>query len=115
MCFTRHHLLNIQSICSLSIVGFSSQDRLELYLTTSINSVIPGSYIAIMKCSKRIVLFTLFAMNLVDQPTPEVTIEQGTLSGKISADGSYFEYVGIPYATTNSSTRFQVSVIENKL
>ncbi|XP_063890381.1 bile salt-activated lipase-like isoform X1 [Helicoverpa armigera] len=60
-----------------------------------------------MKCGKRIVLFTLFAMNLVDQPAPEVTIEQGTLSGKISTDGSFFEYVGIPYATTNSSTRFK--------
>ncbi|KAJ8731704.1 hypothetical protein PYW08_014434 [Mythimna loreyi] len=60
-----------------------------------------------MKCGKRIVLFTLFAMNLVDQPAPEVTIEQGILSGKISADGSFFEYVGIPYATTNSSTRFK--------
>nr|QEE13690.1 carboxylesterase 10 [Mythimna separata] len=60
-----------------------------------------------MKCGKRIVLFTLFAMNLVDQPAPEVTIEQGILSGKISTDGSFFEYVGIPYATTNSSTRFK--------
>nr|WOZ07765.1 carboxylesterase CarE1 [Agrotis ipsilon] len=60
-----------------------------------------------MKCGKRIVLFSLFAMNLVDQPAPEVTIEQGTLSGKISTDGSFFEYVGIPYATTNSSSRFK--------
>lgn len=54
-------------------------------------------------------------MNLVDQPAPEVNIEQGILSGKISTDGSFFEYVGIPYATTNSSTRFKVSVIDNKL
>nr|AII21990.1 odorant degrading enzyme CXE18 [Sesamia inferens] len=60
-----------------------------------------------IKFGKRIILFTLFAMNLVDQPAPEVTIEQGTLSGKISTDGSFFEYVGIPYATTNSSTRFK--------
>ncbi|XP_075970973.1 esterase FE4-like isoform X2 [Anticarsia gemmatalis] len=60
-----------------------------------------------MKSKKQLVLFTLFAMNLVDQPAPEVTIEQGTLSGKISGDGSFFEYLGIPYATTNSDTRFQ--------
>ncbi|XP_035459067.2 bile salt-activated lipase [Spodoptera frugiperda] len=60
-----------------------------------------------MKSGKRIVLFTLFAVNLVDQPAPEVKIEQGILSGKVSADGSYFEYVGIPYASTNSSTRFK--------
>lgn len=63
-----------------------------------------------MKYGKKIVLFTLFAMNLVDQPAPEVTIEQGKLSGKISTDGSFFEYIGIPYASTNSSTRFKVSV-----
>ncbi|KAH9641816.1 hypothetical protein HF086_005356 [Spodoptera exigua] len=60
-----------------------------------------------MKSGKRIVLFTLFAINLVDQPAPEVKIEQGILSGKVSADGSYFEYIGIPYASTNSSTRFK--------
>lgn len=60
-----------------------------------------------MKYAKNIVLFTLFAINVVDQPAPEVVIEQGILSGKISEDGSFFEYLGIPYATTNSSTRFK--------
>lgn len=50
-------------------------------------------------------------MNLVDQPAPEVEIEQGILSGIISTDGSFFEYIGIPYATTNSSTRFKVSIL----
>lgn len=64
------------------------------------------------KFGKRIVLFTLFAINLVDQPAPEVTIEQGVLSGKISTDGSFFEYVGIPYASTSSSSRFKVSIID---
>lgn len=62
-----------------------------------------------MKNAKNLVLFTLFALNLVDQPAPLVEIEQGKLSGKVSDDGSYFEYVGIPYASTNHSTRFQVS------
>ncbi|CAG9784792.1 unnamed protein product [Diatraea saccharalis] len=60
-----------------------------------------------MKYGKRIVLFTLFAMNLVEQPTPYITIEQGTLSGRISEDGSIFEYMGIPYATSNIKTRFK--------
>lgn len=50
-------------------------------------------------------------MNLVDQPAPEVKIDQGILSGKVSVDGSFLEYVGIPYATTNSSTRFQVGSV----
>ncbi|KAM3956355.1 LOW QUALITY PROTEIN: bile salt-activated lipase-like [Aphomia sociella] len=60
-----------------------------------------------MKHGKRLVLFTLFAMNLVDQPAPEVTIDQGILSGKINAAGTVFEYMGIPYASTNPETRFQ--------
>ncbi|XP_063532165.1 bile salt-activated lipase-like [Cydia strobilella] len=60
-----------------------------------------------MRYSKNLVLFSLFAANLVDQPAPEVEIAQGRLSGKVSNDGLYFEYVGIPYATTNHSTRFQ--------
>lgn len=61
-----------------------------------------------MKCGKRIVLFTLFAMNIVDQPAPEVEIEQGIVGGIISADGAILEYIGIPYATTNSDSRFKV-------
>uniref|UniRef100_A0A0K8TUN6 Carboxylesterase n=1 Tax=Epiphyas postvittana TaxID=65032 RepID=A0A0K8TUN6_EPIPO len=60
-----------------------------------------------MKNAKNLVLFSLFALNLVDQPAPIVEIGQGKLSGKVSDDGSYFEYVGIPYASTNHSTRFQ--------
>ncbi|CAH2106886.1 unnamed protein product [Euphydryas editha] len=60
-----------------------------------------------MKYRKKLVLFTLVVMNLVDQPAPEVKIAQGTLSGKISSDGAIFEYIGIPYATADSSTRFK--------
>ncbi|XP_049866585.1 esterase FE4-like [Pectinophora gossypiella] len=60
-----------------------------------------------MKYGKRIVLFTLFALNLVDQPTPPVKIEQGTLTGNVNADGTILEYIGIPYGTVNSSNRFQ--------
>ncbi|XP_053602934.1 esterase FE4 [Plodia interpunctella] len=60
-----------------------------------------------MKYRKKLVLFTLFAMNLVDQPAPEVIIAQGTLIGKTSADGTFFEYMGIPYASANSSNRFK--------
>lgn len=62
-----------------------------------------------MRNKKRIVLFTLIAMNIVDQPAPEVKIHQGILSGKISTCGTFFEYLGIPYATSNKENRFQVS------
>lgn len=65
-------------------------------------------YLNRIKFKKHLVLFTLVIMNIVDQPAPEVVIEQGTLSGKISADGTVFEYIGIPYATANISTRFKV-------
>lgn len=64
-------------------------------------------YLNRIKFRKNLVLFTLVIMNIVDQPAPEVAIEQGTLTGKISADGTVFEYIGIPYATANSSTRFK--------
>ncbi|XP_072940507.1 esterase FE4-like [Epargyreus clarus] len=60
-----------------------------------------------MKYRKLLVLFSLFASNLVDQPAPEVTLEQGIVSGKISKDGTFFEYLGIPYATADKNTRFQ--------
>lgn len=59
-----------------------------------------------MFSKKNLVLFSLLASNLIDQPAPEVKIEQGNLSGKISADGLIFEYLGIPYATTEG--RFKV-------
>lgn len=61
-----------------------------------------------MKWKNKLFLLTLIAIKLVDEPAPEVTIAQGTLIGKISSDGTFFEYLGIPYATTNSSTRFRV-------
>lgn len=61
-----------------------------------------------MKYGKKLVLFSLFALNLVEQPAPEVEIEQGKLSGIINADGTILEYIGIPYATVNSTNRFQV-------
>ncbi|CAG9560787.1 unnamed protein product [Danaus chrysippus] len=60
-----------------------------------------------MKWRKKVFFITFIAMNLVDDPALEVTIEQGTLIGKTSSDRSYFEYLGIPYANFNSTTRFR--------
>ncbi|KAI5635650.1 carboxylesterase family domain-containing protein [Phthorimaea operculella] len=60
-----------------------------------------------MKYRKVIVLFTLFAMNLMDQPTPPVVLEQGTLTGIVNADGTILEYLGIPYGVVNSTNRFK--------
>lgn len=63
-----------------------------------------------MKYKKRLVILSLFLMNLVDNPAPEVTIEQGILSGKTSRCGTFFEYIGIPYAKSDNTTRFQVGI-----
>ncbi|XP_041976599.1 esterase FE4-like [Aricia agestis] len=54
---------------------------------------------------KYLVLFSLFVMNLVDQPAPEVSLAQGVVGGRISADGTVLQYIGIPYATVEK--RFQ--------
>ncbi|XP_041976559.1 esterase FE4-like [Aricia agestis] len=54
---------------------------------------------------KYLVLFSLFVMNLVDQPAPEVSLAQGVVGGKISTDGTVMQYIGIPYATIEK--RFQ--------
>lgn len=64
-----------------------------------------------MKYGKNLVLFTLIVSNVIEQPAPEVTIEQGVLSGRLSTNGMFYEYIGIPYATTNSSMRFKVFII----
>lgn len=63
-----------------------------------------------MTSIKKIALLTFIAINIVDEPSPEVTIEQGRLVGKISGDGTFFEYLGIPYASVNHSARFQVRI-----
>ncbi|XP_023943111.2 esterase FE4-like [Bicyclus anynana] len=67
-----------------------------------------------MKYGKKLVLFSMFVMNLVDEPAPEITIEQGVLIGKISRSGTIFEYTGIPYAKTDKSTRFQTPELSPK-
>ncbi|CAK1551415.1 unnamed protein product [Leptosia nina] len=61
----------------------------------------------VMRWRKKLVLISLWAMNLVEQPAPEVHLQQGTLVGRVSSDGSFLLYTGIPYASTGSSTRFQ--------
>ncbi|KAJ2946819.1 hypothetical protein O0L34_g16143 [Tuta absoluta] len=61
----------------------------------------------VAKCKTKLVLFSLFAINLIDQPTPPIEIEQGILTGIVNADGTILEYIGIPYGVFNSSNLFQ--------
>lgn len=62
-----------------------------------------------MKGAKNIMLLAFIAMNVLEQPAPEVQIEQGIVRGMISGDGTVHEYMGIPYATVGEK-RFQVGI-----
>ncbi|XP_047503726.1 bile salt-activated lipase-like [Pieris napi] len=57
-----------------------------------------------MQWKQRVVLWSLVAASLVQQPAPEVRVSGGWVQGIISADGSFYLYTGIPYAT---ATRFR--------
>ncbi|KAG7299981.1 hypothetical protein JYU34_017016 [Plutella xylostella] len=59
-----------------------------------------------MKGAKNIMLLAFIAMNVLEQPAPEMRIEQGIVRGMISGDGTVHEYMGIPYATVGEK-RFQ--------
>ncbi|KAJ2938122.1 hypothetical protein O0L34_g3696 [Tuta absoluta] len=47
---------------------------------------------------KWVILWSLWAARLARQPTQELRIRTGLLRGYISPDGTYAEYLGIPYA-----------------
>ncbi|CAH2267346.1 jg27529 [Pararge aegeria aegeria] len=53
-----------------------------------------------------VMLWSLWAMRLVRQPTVAVRVAGGWLRGQVARDGSHVRYTGIPYATYEN--RFQV-------
>ncbi|GBP82669.1 Esterase FE4 [Eumeta japonica] len=68
------------------------------------DNVRPHTSLAIQKILKE---FVWKSVNLVEQPSPQVKIDQGVLSGRISKNGKFFEFLGVPYAGTNQESRFQ--------
>lgn len=62
-----------------------------------------------MNRKTKIFLLTYICANLVEQPAPEVRIEQGILRGVISGNGEFYEYRGIPYGSVTKESRFQVN------
>ncbi|XP_041984347.1 esterase FE4-like [Aricia agestis] len=56
---------------------------------------------------KWLVLGSLFLVNLYREPTPVVRVRSGLVRGRISEDGKYHFYYGIPYGTVNDRNRFQ--------
>lgn len=58
---------------------------------------------------KWLALVSLIAANLVRIPTPVVKITSGLVRGRVSENGKFYEYLGIPYGTVDDSNRFQVS------
>lgn len=59
----------------------------------------------------KLALCTYIAWNLVEDAAPDVIIDQGVVRGKVSKNREFYEYLGIPYATTNKESRFQVIII----
>ncbi|KAL0820065.1 hypothetical protein ABMA28_006010 [Loxostege sticticalis] len=55
--------------------------------------------------AKWVVLWSLWAARLARLPTPPVRVSNGWLRGSVAPDGSYAQYLGIPYATVLN--RFQ--------
>ncbi|XP_068620357.1 juvenile hormone esterase-like [Battus philenor] len=60
-----------------------------------------------MRGKRWVVLWTLWAMRLVRQPTAPVQVASGLVRGSVSPDGSHARYLGIPYASAERSRRFQ--------
>lgn len=57
---------------------------------------------------KWLVLVSLIAARMVQQPTQPVRTRSGLVRGTVSRNGNFFQYFGIPYATVDDSNRFQV-------
>ncbi|KAG7301778.1 hypothetical protein JYU34_014805 [Plutella xylostella] len=57
--------------------------------------------------NKWVALFSLIAANLVQQPAPLVRTSSGLVRGRVSENGRFYQYFGIPYATVNETNRFQ--------
>ncbi|XP_059048806.1 juvenile hormone esterase-like [Achroia grisella] len=49
----------------------------------------------------------LIAAGLIQQRSPAVRTRGGLVRGSLSADGTYHQYLGIPYATVDHTNRFQ--------
>ncbi|KAG6460769.1 hypothetical protein O3G_MSEX012194 [Manduca sexta] len=56
---------------------------------------------------KWMILWSLWAAQLMRQPSAPVKVSNGLLRGVLAPDGSHIAYYGIPYATTDSRNRFQ--------
>ncbi|KAM3959374.1 esterase FE4 [Aphomia sociella] len=56
---------------------------------------------------KWVALVALIATNLVQQPSPVVRTSSGLVRGRLSEDGGFHQYFGIPYATVDHTNRFQ--------
>lgn len=60
-----------------------------------------------MAVMKWLILVSLIAANLVRLPAPVVRTSSGLVRGRISENGHFYEYLGIPYGTVNDTNRFQ--------
>ncbi|XP_045502270.1 uncharacterized protein LOC123699375 [Colias croceus] len=56
---------------------------------------------------KWLALFSLIVANLIKEPSPVIRVDSGLLRGRISDNGQFYQYFGIPYGTVNEKNRFQ--------
>ncbi|KAJ0173900.1 hypothetical protein K1T71_010046 [Dendrolimus kikuchii] len=56
---------------------------------------------------KWLALISLIAANLVRLPAPVVRTTSGLVKGRVSENGKFYEYLGIPYGTVDDRNRFQ--------
>lgn len=56
---------------------------------------------------KWVALLSLIAVSVVRLPAPVVITTSGPVRGRISENGNFYEYFGIPYATVDERNRFQ--------
>ncbi|XP_072942587.1 bile salt-activated lipase-like [Epargyreus clarus] len=56
---------------------------------------------------KWLALLSLIAANVVKVPSPVVRTESGLVRGRISDNGRFHQYFGIPYGTVNQENRFK--------
>ncbi|KPI94515.1 hypothetical protein RR46_05767 [Papilio xuthus] len=58
---------------------------------------------------KWLVLLSLIVANVVRVPTPVVKTSGGLVRGRLSEDGLFYTYFGIPYGYVGDENRFKAS------
>ncbi|CAH0401483.1 unnamed protein product [Chilo suppressalis] len=61
----------------------------------------------VVSVMKWVALTTLIATGLVQIPSPVVRVSSGLLRGRLDPGGTFYQYLGVPYATVDETNRFK--------